>query len=200
MRMFSLECFASLEKQRLARFVEPECPPADAIFQLGFIATVPVSCLHGTEIVSDAMFQLWFFTPLDPQASTVHEKCPLPRSGNGSLKRSVCAPEACYARMELLTCDGSSTVFPPRQGCATGRSSWTSAGFNGSTSSRPHPRQEIWRCKSGISIPLQQQYCSRRKTKLWDSTARPCTKHVTKVPAFIECGGSELQVMQKRGW
>ena len=62
MRMSSLECFASLEKQRLARFVEPECPPPDAIFQLGFIATVPVSCLHGTEIVSDAMFQIWFFT------------------------------------------------------------------------------------------------------------------------------------------
>ena len=66
------------------------------------------------------------------------------------------------------------------------RSSWTKAGLNGSGSSCPGQSVEIWKRKSGISITLPQQNCSRRQPTLWDSAARPGSKHVTMEPTSIE--------------
>ena len=56
----------------------------------------------------------------------------------------------------------------PKLESATGQSSWTSAGFSGSTSSCPRSRREIRRIKSVISITLQQQDCSKRQPTLWE--------------------------------
>ena len=118
---------------------------------------------------------------------SVHPRCVGDQHASvraSGIERERSCPTAWATPLVLADRDRSFQNWSVHQhGSAMGRSSWTSVGFNGSTRSCTHSRQEIRRIKSGISITLQQQKIFKR---------------VTVEPASIGCAVSELRKKWKK--